>query len=93
MRMMYRKKIARDRTPGWRDSRYVCALSDGDRHLGHIVLRDDQWYCFDATHLNDARTGFMHLGTFPSINAAKAAVEGSCATVCNWRGPGLSFVT
>ena len=68
-----------DRRPGWRDSRHVCALSDGDRHLGHIILIAGQWIYFDATHLNDARTGFRHLGNFPSITVAKAAVEGSCA--------------
>jgi hypothetical protein len=90
---MYRKAIVRDSTPGWRDSRNVCALSDGDRHLGHIVLKDGQWYCFDATHLNDARNGFKQLGAFPSIHVAKAAVESSCSTVCNWHGPGLSFLT
>jgi hypothetical protein len=68
-----------DRTPGWRDSRHVCALSDGDRHLGHIVLIAGQWCAFDATHLDDKRSGFRDLGTFPSVAVAKAAVEGSCA--------------
>jgi hypothetical protein len=46
---------------------------------GHIVLKGGQWYACDATHLNDARNGFRHLGAFPSIHAAKAAVESSCA--------------
>jgi hypothetical protein len=73
---MYRK---RDTTAGWRDSRNVCALSDGDRHLGHIVLKAGQWYSFDATHLNESSNGFRHLGTYHSIDVAKAAVEGSCA--------------
>ena len=67
-----------DRRLGWRDSRHICALSDGDRHLGHIVLEAGQWICFDATHLNDVRTGFKLLGNFPSITVAKAAVEASC---------------
>lgn len=73
---MYSKQ---DRRPGWRDSRHVCALSDGDRHLGHIVLNAGQWNAFDATHLDDKRSGFRDLGSFASIIGAKAAVEGSCA--------------
>ncbi len=68
-----------DRRPGWHDSRRICALSDGDRHLGHIILIAGQWICFDATHLNNSRTGFRHLGNFPTIAAAKAALESSCA--------------
>jgi hypothetical protein len=74
---MRRKQIVRDRTPGWRDSNNVCALSDGDRHLGHIVLKAGQWNAFDATHLNENRSGFRYLGTFPSLNLAKTAVEAS----------------
>jgi hypothetical protein len=74
-----RKQIVRDRTPGWRDSRTICTLSDGDRHLGHIIQKDGQWYCFDGTHLNETRTGFRRVGTFQNIHTAKAAVEGSCA--------------
>jgi hypothetical protein len=76
---MFEKPIVPDNTPSWRDSRDVCALSDGERHLGHIVLRSGQWRAFDATHLNDARDGFRHLGNFSSIVVAKAAVEQSCA--------------
>jgi hypothetical protein len=77
--IMDRNDIAPDRTPGWRDSRHICALWDGDRHLGYIVLKSGQWSCFDATHLNDAGDGFRHLGNFSGINIAKAVVEGSCA--------------
>jgi hypothetical protein len=72
-----RKQIVLDRTPGWRDSNNVCALSDGDRHLGHVVLKIRQWNAFDATHLDDKRNGFRYLGTFTSLNHAKAAVENS----------------
>jgi hypothetical protein len=87
---MHRKQIVQDRTPGWRDSRHVCALTDGERHLGHIILKAGKWVSFDATHLDDARTGFRHLGTFHSLQVAKAAVE--CSAVCNWPGPGLFVV-
>jgi hypothetical protein len=77
---MRRKQVVRDRTPGWRDSSNVCALSDGDRHLGHVVLKARQWNAFDATHLDDQRNGFKDLGMFPSLNLAKAAVEESIAS-------------
>lgn len=77
---MRRKQVVRDRTPGWRDSNNVCALSDGDRHLGHVVLKAGQWNAFDATHLDDKRDGFKGLGMFPSLDLAKAAVEGSIAS-------------
>jgi hypothetical protein len=77
---VHRKQIARDRTPGWCDSNNVCALSDGDRHLGHVVLTARKWNAFDATHLDDKRKGFRYLGTFTSLNHAKAAVENSVAS-------------
>jgi hypothetical protein len=71
--------IVRDRTPGWRDSRNVCALSDGDRHLGHVVLKAGLWHAFDATHLDDRRNGFKSLGIFIRNATAKAAVEAGVA--------------
>jgi hypothetical protein len=76
---MFGEPIVPDRTPCWHDSGLVCAFSDRDRHLGHIVLKRRQWYAFDATHLNDAGDGFRYLGAFSSIHVAKAAVESSCA--------------
>ncbi|MGA2715628.1 MAG: hypothetical protein ABSG41_21220 [Bryobacteraceae bacterium] len=63
-------------TLGWRDSSYICTLSDGERHLGHIV-NTGHWNAFDATCLNEDRTGCKHLGLFLSVAAAKAAVEDS----------------
>ncbi len=72
---MYRRKVERDRTQGWRDSFHVCALSEEDRHLGHIVRTRRGWNAFDSTHLNDARDGFRDLGTFFSLLGAKHAVE------------------
>jgi len=59
----------------WRDSAAVCALADGERHLGHIVRIGANWHAFDATHFNEEGNGFRSLGTFASILAAKAAVE------------------
>jgi len=72
---MYRRKIERDRTTGWRDSFNICALSEEERHLGHIVRKGRFWNAFDSTHLNDARDGFRHLGSFLSVLGAKHAVE------------------
>lgn len=60
--------------PLWRDGEDLCALADGDRHLGHIV-NDGEWHAFDAIHPNHASHGFRHLGTFGSMDEAKAAVE------------------
>jgi hypothetical protein len=76
---MFGEAMVPDKTPCWSDSTFVCAFSDEDRHLGHIVLKGGLWYAFDATHMNDAGDGFRNLGSFPSINVAKAAVESSCA--------------
>jgi hypothetical protein len=42
-------------------------------------LKARQWNAFDATHLNAKRSGFRYLGTFSSLNLAKAAVEESIA--------------
>lgn len=72
---IYRRKIERDRTSGWRDSFRICALSEEDRHLGHVVRIGRGWDAFDSTHLNEARDGFRHLGTFLSVLGAKRAVE------------------
>jgi hypothetical protein len=74
---MDRERIPRDRV--WRHSRNICALSDGERHLGHIVLTANGWHAFDATHLNDDRNGYRDLGVYGSVKVAKAVVEGSCA--------------
>lgn len=69
--------------PRWRDANDICTLSDGDRHLGHIVNTGGQivdtgeWHAFDAIHADDAVGGFRRLGIFPTADQAKAAVEGS----------------
>jgi hypothetical protein len=64
-------------TPVWRTSRTICALADGERHLGHTISIDGRWHAFDATHSNDESNGFRWLGTFASMAAAKEAVEQS----------------
>jgi hypothetical protein len=64
--------------PAWRDSPYVCTLSDNERHLGHIV-KENEWVAFDATHPGATGLGIRQLGTFASVLSAKEAVEQSVA--------------
>jgi hypothetical protein len=64
--------------PAWRDSPYVCTLSDNERHLGHIV-KENEWIAFDATHPGDTGLGIRQLGAFSNVVSAKEAVERSVA--------------
>jgi hypothetical protein len=59
----------------WRNSESICALADGERHLGHVLKIGERWYAFDATHPNEESNGFRQLGSFASIASAKEAVE------------------
>lgn len=61
----------------WQNSNSICALTDGERHLGHILKIGGRWHAFDATRLNWESTGFRSLGSFASIYAAKEAVAQS----------------
>jgi hypothetical protein len=63
-------------SPVWSNSGDICALSDGERHLGHIVLAN-RWQAFDATKLNDSGDGYRYIGAFGGKREAKAAVESS----------------
>jgi hypothetical protein len=63
----------------WRISKYVCALEDDERHLGHVV-KTDKWHAYDATHLNLQEDGIRYLGHFSDLESAKAAVETSVAS-------------
>lgn len=62
-------------TSAWRNSPEICALADGERHLGHIVQIGGRWHAFDATHFNESADGFRGLGSFASLSSAKEAVE------------------
>jgi len=64
--------------PAWRISAHICALSDGERHLGHIVKVGSRWHAYDATRSNETEDGFLCLGNFISMEPAKGAVEQSC---------------
>jgi hypothetical protein len=59
----------------WRNSAHICALSDGERHVGHIVKIGGRWHAFDAMHSNEKGDGFRSLGTFASVATARDAVE------------------
>ncbi len=59
----------------WRDSAEICALADGERHLGHIVKVAGRWHAFDATHFNEESNGFRNLGSFARVESAKEAIE------------------
>lgn len=63
--------------PVWRNSPAICALADGERHLGHVMKLGGRWQAFDATHFNNDSNGFQVLGTFVSLSAAKEAVSES----------------
>lgn len=64
--------------PAWRISAHMCALADGERHLGHVVKVGARWHAYDATHSNDAGDGFLCMGNFVSLESAKNAVEQNC---------------
>jgi len=59
----------------WRISDHICALSDGERHVGHIVKIGGRWHAFDAMHSNEKGDGFRSLGTFAAAGPAREAVE------------------
>jgi len=67
----------------WRDSEFVCALADVDRHLGHLILRG-HWYAYDATQSDDTSNSFRCLGAFADLATAKQVVE-----LAVWRGPAV----
>jgi hypothetical protein len=59
----------------WRISAHICALSDGERHVGHVVKVGGRWHAFDAMHSNKMGDGFRPLGNFGTLEPAKRAVE------------------
>jgi hypothetical protein len=73
----------------WRNSKFVCALADSERHLGHVI-RMEKWHAYDATHLNEASQGFKYLGAFDDSAAGKRAVESSVAGVSGKRAMGAA---
>jgi hypothetical protein len=70
--------------PEWRDSPHVCALADSERHLGHAVRVAEYWVAYDAIHFNPAEDGFRVIGTFPTVDQAKAAIINSVSLSWLW---------
>jgi len=64
--------------PVWHDSAHISALSDDERHLGHIV-HTERWHAWDATKPNTTGDGMRYLGGFESADEAKKNVERSLA--------------
>ena len=60
--------------PAWRNSNSICALADGERHMGHVLKIGGRWHAFDGMHFNEESNGFRSLGSFASLTAAKEAV-------------------
>ncbi len=60
----------------WHDSHHISALSDDERHFGHAVHMRG-WHAFDATRPGLNGEGFAYLGSFPTREAAKQAVQES----------------
>ena len=73
------ENIAYNRTATltWQNAPHICALSDGERHLGHVVRVGGRWHAYDAMHSNATGDGFLTLGTFAAVEAAQQAVEQS----------------
>ena len=66
--------------PVWRKSDHICAIADGDRHLGHAIQAEDSvWHAYDTTKLNPDRNGFRYIGQFRTAAEARQAVENAIA--------------
>jgi hypothetical protein len=74
----HRGSIEQD-SASWHDSPYICTLSNGSRHLGHVV-KLELWRAYDSVHLNDQQNGFRCPGEFKRLSDAKRAVEHSIAS-------------
>lgn len=67
-------------TPGsavWQVAPGVCALADGERHLGHAFHEGTTWVAYDAVHVNASGDGFLCLGHYQTMDKAKSAIENS----------------
>ncbi len=65
--------------PSWLDSVRICAYSDDDRHLGHVVRIGEGWMAYDATHVNTQGNAFRPIGFFLTVDNAKEAVQRAIA--------------
>jgi len=65
--------------PKWCITKTVCALTDDERHLGHIYKIGAKWHAYDATRMNPEGNSFRLVGVFPSFVLAKEGIEQSLA--------------
>jgi hypothetical protein len=77
------RDLAEFRAATWRDSSSVCALADGQRHLGHVVRAGNCWLAFDATRSNSTGTGFRLIGSWMNVAVAKRALEQVLISDCS----------
>jgi len=68
----------------WKSSEHICALSDNERHLGHIIKTKD-WHAYDATHSDGTLSGFSYLGQFADRATAMQAVEAATGAIYGLR--------
>jgi hypothetical protein len=59
----------------WRDGSHTCALSDSERHLGHLFESEGKWTAFDATRPNRTKTGPKRVGVFDSLEQSRRELE------------------
>jgi len=59
----------------WLVSAHTCAVSDAERHLGHIFECGGKWIAFNATQPNRQKNGPRQLGPFKSFEDARASLE------------------
>lgn len=59
----------------WRVSAHMCALADGERHIGHAMKIGGKWQAWDATRGDASGRGFLNLGSFNTLEGAQRAIE------------------
>lgn len=86
----FRQSMPNCTLPKWYVCENVCALSDPERHLAHVVRLQTRWFVFDATHLNIERLGCRYIGSFvrrqTAMEVAETEVLGYRAPVAIQRG-------
>ena len=65
----------------WNIGEHTCALSDSERHLGHVFRDGEKWLAYDAVHSNTKGNDFRFLGRYNSALDARRAVEKSLAFI------------
>ena len=66
--------------PIWSVLEGICAFSDEERHLGHVIQAKG-WHAFDATKLNESVDSYRYVGAFSTRREAMEALERSVVTI------------